>query len=245
MKHLILLAFLTTMFFSSCKQVENEPNDYPADQIIQPSIEEIKNDLLDNEVGIWKFSKLEEFKSVKIVATSIVDSLNLKIDLDLDLVDYETGTQCKGKLEMFYSRKDISINKWKFKDVTGDVYINDESEKTDTNESGNDETETNTSKTEYEQNSNNESSSNNEPNSDKERILTCKYCGEKFTQKLVIISSYLGDIEVWDGGANHCDPNWSSKKDKNMADMYEMREAIGDGRKKYCSRKCACDAGED
>lgn len=230
---LLTLLSLTTILFTSCKKNdENATIVYQAHEIREPSIEEIKNDLLDNEVGIWTFSKLEEFKSVEIVATSIVDSLNLKIDLDLALVDYETGTLCKGKLKIFYTRKDISINKWKFKEVTGDVYIDDESEKSNTNDSDNDNTETNTSKTQYEQNSNNESSS------DKERILTCKYCGDEFTQKLVIISSYLGDIEEWDGGVNHCDPNWSSK------DLNSMKVNWG-GKSKYCSRKCACDAGED
>lgn len=70
---------------------------------------------------------------------------------------------------------------------------------------------------------------NEKESNDEERNLTCQYCGDKFTN----------------GGTNHCDPNWSSKKDKNMSSMYEMREAILGGKKKYCSRKCACEAGED
>jgi len=77
------------------------------------------------------------------------------------------------------------------------------------------------------------------------RTLTCQYCGKTFKQEKSIVSTMMGNVVVWNGGTNHCDPNWSSKKDKNMSDMYEMREALGDGRKKYCSRKCACDAGED
>lgn len=77
------------------------------------------------------------------------------------------------------------------------------------------------------------------------RTLTCQYCSKKFKQERSIVSTMIGDVEVWDGGTNHCDPNWSSNKDKNMSSMYGAREALGDGRKKYCSRKCACDAGED
>ncbi len=70
------------------------------------------------------------------------------------------------------------------------------------------------------------------------RTLTCQYCGKKFKQEKSIVSTMMGDVEVWSGGANHCDPKWSSK------DLNSMKINLS-GISKYCSRKCACDAGED
>jgi hypothetical protein len=44
--------------------------------------------------------------------------------------------------------------------------------------------------------------------------------------------------EFWDGGINHCDPNW--RKSKIGGDWI-----IESSKSKYCSRKCACESEEN
>lgn len=77
---------------------------------------------------------------------------------------------------------------------------------------------------------------NEDVSNDEERTLTCQYCDDDFKQKKVIVSVMGYSNETWSGGANHCDPNWSS------SDLSNLNLS---GISKYCSRKCACEAGED
>jgi hypothetical protein len=92
------------------------------------------------------------------------------------------------------------------------------------------ETELNYSDQEYEEESNEEESN------EEERTMTCQYCDDNFIQKKVIVSVMGRSYETWTGGTNHCDPNWSSS---------DLSNANWSGKSKYCSRKCACEAGED
>ena len=52
------LGFLTVLILFSC---------VPASDVPLPTEEEIKNDLLNEKLGNWTFSKLEEFNTVTIV----------------------------------------------------------------------------------------------------------------------------------------------------------------------------------
>ena len=77
---------------------------------------------------------------------------------------------------------------------------------------------------------------NKEESNDDERTLTCQYCDDDFIQKKVTASVMGNRIETWSGGTNHCDPNWST------SDLSNLNLS---GISKYCSGKCACEAGED
>jgi FtsZ-interacting cell division protein ZipA len=77
---------------------------------------------------------------------------------------------------------------------------------------------------------------NKAESNDDERTLTCQYCDDDFKQKKVTASVMGTRIETWSGGTNHCDPNWST------SDLSNLNLS---GISKYCSRKCACEAGED
>lgn len=70
------------------------------------------------------------------------------------------------------------------------------------------------------------------------RTLTCQYCAKKFKQEKSILSTMMGDVEIWSGGADHCDPNWESRRENNLKVNLLCIS-------KYCSRKCACDTGEE
>ena len=80
-----------------------------------------------------------------------------------------------------------------------------------------------------------------ETNNENIRTLTCQYCAKKFKQEKSILSTMVGDVEVWSGGANHCDPNWGSND--NMSTLKSLKYI--NGVSKYCSRRCACDSGEE
>lgn len=92
------------------------------------------------------------------------------------------------------------------------------------------------SESETEQNYSNQE--NEKESNDEERTLTCQYCDDDFIQKKVIVSVMGTSYETWSGGANHCDPNWDSRSENNLKVNWS-------GSSKYCSRKCACEAGED
>jgi len=70
-----------------------------------------------------------------------------------------------------------------------------------------------------------------------ERTLTCEYCGKTFKQKKVTINFFGEKVTGWEGGAKHCDPNYYKDPLHNAA--FESDKS------KYCSRKCACDSGEE
>lgn len=79
---------------------------------------------------------------------------------------------------------------------------------------------------------------NEEESNDDERTLTCQYCDDNFMQKKVTVYVMGTSYNTWSGGANHCDPNWGSRSENNLKVNWS-------GSSKYCSRKCACKAGED
>lgn len=79
---------------------------------------------------------------------------------------------------------------------------------------------------------------NEEESNDEERTLTCQYCNDDFIQRKVIVSVMGNGYITWSGGANHCDPNWNSRSENNLKVNFSVSS-------KYCSRKCACEAGED
>ena len=69
-----------------------------------------------------------------------------------------------------------------------------------------------------------------------ERILTCEYCGKDFKQKKVTYQVMGQRITLWEGGAKHCELNYYQNRHVNP--MFESDKS------KYCSRKCACESGE-
>jgi hypothetical protein len=69
---------------------------------------------------------------------------------------------------------------------------------------------------------------------------TCEYCGKKFIQKKKIYKQIGIEIIFWGGGADHCDINYE-KNHPNNGNFF----GISNRKNKYCSRKCACEAGEE
>lgn len=124
-KAIILVLFLTTIIFSSCKDFNKEvlgDDSIPVESVEKPSIEKIKNDLLGKEIKTWIFAKIEEFNSVNITNSRILDDLNLEIEASLDLSDYETGKPYKGNIVVSYYRMANNSSSWEFKEVSGTVY---------------------------------------------------------------------------------------------------------------------------
>ena len=120
----IFIAFITILAFSSCKQKDFDKEIYgytDAESIGKPNEDKIKNDILNNKVGSWTFSKLEEFNDFTITNSRIVDEFNLEIDVTLDLSDYITGKPYQGNVTVSYSRIDRKNDYWEFNEVTGSV----------------------------------------------------------------------------------------------------------------------------
>lgn len=77
---------------------------------------------------------------------------------------------------------------------------------------------------------------NEKESNDGLRTLTCQYCDDDFIQKKVTVYVLGTRYNNWSGGTNHCDPNWETSDLSNLNLI---------GISKYCSRKCACEAGKD
>ncbi len=203
-----------------------------------PTTEEIKKDLLNLKVGDWTFAKLEEFNNVSILKTKIVDDLNLEMEIDLGLVDYITGILYKGIVTMKYNRSSVNQTKWDLQAVDGN--INELFSSADNNEEHiSDELSDKPIEDAIDKkpwmNDNNESNSETDQ---KERTLKCSYCGEDFTQKYTISNAlFIGNYGSWEGGADHCDPKYYVNNPGSGL--------LGGSRSKYCSRKCACESGEE
>lgn len=75
-----------------------------------PSKEQIKNDLIGRKVKGWNFDKLEEFKSIRIVSVTLVDTETICISLVVDLIGYRTKKPYHGFLKTLYF---FSKNEWK------------------------------------------------------------------------------------------------------------------------------------
>jgi len=120
----IFIFFITILAFSSCKKKDFDKEMYgytDAESIEKPNEDKIKNDILNNKVGSWTFSKLEEFNDLTITNSRIVDEFNLEIDVTLDLSDYITGKPYQGNVTVSYYRIDRKNDYWQFKEVTGNV----------------------------------------------------------------------------------------------------------------------------
>lgn len=132
MKYKLMLLLLTFSFYS-CKQNEtnnrqtesidnsksenNEITNIDASNIKVPDVNQIKNDLLGNTLGDWSFKKLEEFESVDIVESQILNNNTLQLRLELDLTDYYTHDNWDGEVTLSYGLQ--NDNQWHFQNVTG------------------------------------------------------------------------------------------------------------------------------
>jgi hypothetical protein len=230
MKKFTYLLFVLSILLSCVPNVDTP--------IQVPTSEEIKNDLLNHKVGDWTFAKLEEFNNVSILNTKIVDDLNLEMEVDLDLVDYKTGMLYKGIVTVKYKRLDLAQNDWNLHAVDGKINqmysSSNEDEEPNTDELSDKPIEDAIDKKPWM----NDSNESNSETDQKERTLKCSYCGEDFTQKYTISNAlFLGNYGSWEGGADHCDPKY-----------YVNNPGSGlleGSRSKYCSRKCACESGEE
>ena len=122
---ILAFLFLTILLFSSCKDFNKEvlsDDSIPVESVEKPSIEKIENDLLGNKIDTWTFDKLEEFNSVNITNSKILDDLNLEIEVSLDLTGYGSGNKFKGNIVVSYSRMANNSSSWEFKEVNGTVY---------------------------------------------------------------------------------------------------------------------------
>lgn len=129
---LILLLFLTFSFYS-CKQnandnsqiesinssqtESNESSNFEASNIKVPDEYQIKNDLLGSTLGDWSFKKLEEFESVDIVESQILNNNTLQLRLELDLTDYYTHDNWDGEVTLSYGLQ--NDNQWHLQNVSG------------------------------------------------------------------------------------------------------------------------------
>lgn len=230
------LGFLSVLILFSC---------VPASDVPLPTEEEIKNDLLNEKLGNWTFSKLEEFNTVTIVNKNIVDELNLEMDVDLNLNDYVTGIPYQGKVMIKYKRTDETSDKWIFSSIEGTISAKENTsyEMEDLDKPIDDAI---VNKPWMNEDAENEGTENQSETSKvvKVRTLTCSYCGNEYTQKYIKQYDPIFDfyLEAWVGGTNHCDPNYHYKQSSGEG-MYELM-TYGD-RTKYCTRKCACEAGEE
>jgi hypothetical protein len=130
-----LILLIITFSFYSCKQNENdyhnnqsestnnsqnesnESSNFDASNIKVPDENQIKNDLLGNTLGDWSFKKLEEFESVDIVESQILNNNTLQLRLELDLTDYYTHDNWDGEVTLSYGLQNDS--QWHFQNVTG------------------------------------------------------------------------------------------------------------------------------
>ncbi len=122
----IFLAIITIFTFSSCNEKEFNKVMFgyvEAESVVKPSVDEIKNDLLNNKVDTWTFDKLEEFDSVEIVNSKILDDLNIEFEVSMKLTDYITHEPYKGNIILSYTRSNKDINYWIFNSVSGDIYV--------------------------------------------------------------------------------------------------------------------------
>jgi hypothetical protein len=120
----IFIAFITILAFSSCKQKDFDKEMYgytDAESIEKPSVEKIKNDLIGKKISGWNFDGLEEFNTVTITNSRVVDELNLEIEVSLDLTGSRSGNPYQGYVTVSYSRIDRKYDYWEFNKVTGSV----------------------------------------------------------------------------------------------------------------------------
>lgn len=128
-----LILLIITFSFYSCKQngnnnnqsesidnsqiENNEITNIDASNIKVPDENQIKNDLLGSTLGDWSFKKLEEFESVDIVESQILNNNTLQLRLELDLTDYYTHDNWDGEVTLSYGLQ--NDNQWHFQNVTG------------------------------------------------------------------------------------------------------------------------------
>ena len=120
----IFISFITILAFSSCKQKDFDKEIYgytDAESIEKPSVEKIKNDLIGKIISGWNFDGLEEFNTVTITNSRVVDEFNLEIEVSLDLTCSRSGNPYQGYVTVSYSRIDRKYDYWEFNQVTGSV----------------------------------------------------------------------------------------------------------------------------
>ncbi|MEY4834385.1 MAG: DnaJ central domain [Bacteroidota bacterium] len=213
--NLFLIVIFTLTFFS-CKEIDNnhqiiddestESNTEVIDDM--PSIESIKSDLLDKSVkidtyndiysGKWNFDKLEEFESVEIVNSKLLDDYNLNLEIRITVLDNSNNntTAFSGNLTLNYYRSNKDQGYWVFQDVSGSIKRDDsvsESSNSDYDNSNNYQSESETS--------------TSDDNNDNNRLIICPNCngtGEGYIKCPKDFWLKKGSIQLTNGDYAEC-----------------------------------------
>lgn len=208
-----MFIFLTA---SDCEELEKE------NKIENPSIDQIKSDLLDKKLGTWTFAGLEEFENVDIVDDSLISDKELVLNIKLKLIDKYSSIKYLGDLKINYLASDDGVS-WIFNKVDGEIIEDSENSEITSTEESQDYAEDDN--IDYKEQEKSES---------KIFYKDCEWCGDEFDYEKKydnLIGTY------YDGGSAYC-----KKNDKYSSSRGSKQLLFGAEIPKYCSEKCACNA---
>ncbi len=215
---IVIFAFMFVFLTASdCEELEKE------NRIENPTIDQVKSDLLDKKLGTWTFAGLEEFENVDVINDSLINDKELVLNLRLKLIDKYSFIKYLGDVQINYLASEDGVS-WIFNKVDGKIIKDSENSEIAYTEESQD----------YAEDDNNDYE---EQEKSKSKIFykRCEWCPNEFKYEEKF-DNRIGTY--YEGGSVFC-----KKKDKyGSASRGAKLIVFGAEIPKYCSEECACKA---